>query len=154
MNENEISKEKNVQKKFQPYQVLVRKRTKDVKSQTGPWPNFGGPFYTDIKHKGKVSLIISGSITLMSIIFLWNFSKEIQCELLQGPKLEWSTDATTSKLQTIPEKVPTDRVEIELQNEPGTQNGSPKTRDTFSLSDGERQNEMELIQERELKKLK
>ena len=70
MNENEISKEKNVQKKFQPYQVLLRKRTKDVKSQTGPWPNFGGPFYTDIKDKGKVSLIISGSIPLISIDFL------------------------------------------------------------------------------------
>lgn len=70
MNKNEILKEKNDQKKFLPYQVLLRKRTKDVKSQTGPWPNFSGPFYTDIKDKGKVSVTIQRSITLISIDLL------------------------------------------------------------------------------------
>lgn len=70
MNKNEIFKEKNVQKTFQPYQVLLRKRTKDAKTQTGPWPNFAGPFFVDINHQGKVSLIFSGSITLISIDFL------------------------------------------------------------------------------------
>ena len=81
-------------------------------------------------------------------------SKEIQCELLSGPRLEWSTDAMTSKLQTTPENVQTDHAEIESPNEPDTQNGSSKTRDTFSFSDGEGQKQMELIQERELQKLK
>ena len=59
MNKNENFKEKTRQTKFQPYQVLARKRTKDVKSQTGPWPNFSGPFYTDIKDQGKVSVFMT-----------------------------------------------------------------------------------------------
>lgn len=44
--------------KFQPYFVSMKKRTKDKKSQTGPWIDFDGPYFTEVKHQGKVSVFI------------------------------------------------------------------------------------------------
>ena len=90
-------------------------------------------------------------------------SKDIQCELIQAPNLNWSTEATNSdksrfkNQQTVEEKPeenePNDRVENEAQNGPGSQNGpkngpqngsqngsqygSQNDRETFSVSDGE-----------------
>ena len=49
LNKNENLKVKTRQLKFQPYQIPMKKRTKDQKSQTGAW-------LTDINHQGKVSL--------------------------------------------------------------------------------------------------
>ena len=152
MNKNEILKEKTLQTKFQTYRVLTRKRTKDVKTQTGPWPNFSGPFYTDIKDAGKVSILMicqNVGINYFDIVRLvMNLSKDIQCELIQAPKINWSTEATTSNesvienqpaVSKLEENLPSDRAENESQN------GSQIDAGTFSESDGETTRLMQAI---------
>ena len=58
------------QLKFHPYQVLTKKRTKDKKCQTGPWLPFDGPYFTDVRHTGKVSVFLDNRWYLLSSYLL------------------------------------------------------------------------------------